>query len=143
LPFLLRAEGVYHEPARGEARPATDVDGHTRGQWLERFDTLLAKSGTTPKWRLNRFRGMQDGWFLQCELVGTDDKQHVVASAHCARLAVEVDPASATVSLRLVDGVLRRGAVESSITGEGYRMLLPELTIPLAKETMIGMVVTK
>ncbi len=143
LPFLVRAEGVYPETVRHDGRAATDVDGLTRGQWLERFDTLLGKSGTTPKWRLNRFRGMQDGWFLECELVGTDDKKHVVASAHCKRLAVEVDPVSTTVSLRLVDGVLRRGAVESSIQGEGHRMLLPDLTIPLATETMIGMVVTK
>ncbi|MBL8753015.1 MAG: hypothetical protein JNK15_06895 [Planctomycetes bacterium] len=143
LPYFVRGEGVHPDMVAESRRKPTDVDASVRRLWLERFDVLLAASGTTPTWRLNRFRGMQDGWFLDCELVGTDAKNHVVAGAHCQRLAVEVDAASATVSLRLVDGVLRRGALESSITGEGYRMLLPKRSPNDASQAMVGMVVSK
>lgn len=142
LPYLVRASGVHPEPEAGKKR-STDVDPITRRQWLERFDRVLADAGTQPSWRVNRFRGMADGQFLQVELVGTDEQRHVVAGAHCERLAVEVDPVTATVSLRLQNGVLRRMGVESSISGEGYRMLLPKLTVKQATDAMFGMVVSK
>jgi hypothetical protein len=142
LPYLVRASGAYTEPEPAKKR-STDVDASTRRQWLERFDRVLADAGTQPKWRVNRFRGMADGQFLQVELVGTDEQRHVVAGAHCERMAVEVDPVTATVSLRLQNGVLRRSGVESSISGEGYRMLLPKLTVKQATDAMFGMVVSK
>jgi hypothetical protein len=143
LPFLVRAEGVYPEaPPRG-SKPASDVDGAVRRQWLERFDRVLADSGMDPRFRVNRFRGMQDGWFLTAELVGIDDKARVVGGAHCERFAVEIDESSGVVSLLLRSGVLRRGARESTITAEGFRMLLPNLTPATAREAMLGMVVTK
>ncbi len=143
LPYLLRAEGAYQEPPAANQRAKTDVDPITRRQWIERFDHLLATTGSQPTWRVSRFRGMQDGWFLQAELIGTDEHNHVVAGAHCARLAVEVDATTATTSLMLRDGVLRRGGIESSIIGEGYRMLLPTVTPKQATDAMFGMVVSK
>jgi hypothetical protein len=132
---------VHPDLVAASERKPTDVDASVRRLWLERFDALLSGSGTTPAWRLNRFRGMQDGWFLDCELVGTDGKNHVVAGAHCQKLAVEIDSTTGTVSLHLCDGTLHRGALESSITGEGYRMLLPNRSQEDATRTMVGMVV--
>jgi hypothetical protein len=143
LPYLLRSEGVYPEPAAPPARPATDVDPIGRRHWLERFDALLAASGTKPAWRVTRFRGLDGGWFLAADLVGTDERHHVVASAHCARLAVEVDERAEVVSLLLLDGSLRRGGRDSTITGEGYRVLLPDVTCKQATDAMLGMVVRK
>lgn len=143
LPYLVQAEGAYAQPATGTARDRSDLDPLTRRQWLARLDRLLVGVKGQPSWRVNRLRGLRDGWFLDVELVGVDDKNRVVAGAHIARLAIEVDPATATVSLHLQDGVLRRAGVESSITGEGYRMFLPELTVKQATDAMFGMVVTK
>ncbi len=143
LPFLVRAEGVYPDAPQRDTRPTTDVDAAVRRQWLERLDRVLADSGMDPRFRVNRFRGMQDGWFLTAELVGIDDKARVVGGAHCERFAVEIDESSGVVSLLLRSGVLRRGARESTITAEGLRMLLPNLTPATAREAMLGMVVTK
>ena len=142
LPFLVRCDGVY--PADQTPRPdATDVDPITRRQWLERFDRVLGTAGTTEVLRIGRFRGMAGGFFLDAELIGTDDRHRVLTSAYVARLAIEVDRTTGVVSLLLQDGVLRRGGVESSISGEGYRMLLPKLDPKQASDLMFGMVVTK
>ncbi|MEO6595541.1 MAG: hypothetical protein ABIP94_12380 [Planctomycetota bacterium] len=144
LPFLVRAEGAYPEPEpSGRHRAPTDVDLSTQRQWLERFDHLLAAAGTHQLLRVTRFRGMQDGYFLTAEIVGTDDKFRLLSSAYCARLAVEVDARAGVVSLLLSDGVLHGEAGESTITGEGYRMLLPRVTPKQATDAMFGMVVTK
>lgn len=144
LPFLVRGVGVYPEPDAPTRRPAaTDLDPTTRLQWLDRFDRLLAAAGTDEELRVNRCRGLQDGRFLEVQLLGTDDKHRLLSSADCARLAVEVDERAGVVSLLLQDGVLRRGGKESTITAEGYRMLLPKVTPKQAQDVMLGMVVTK
>ncbi|MBM4060454.1 MAG: hypothetical protein FJ265_05065 [Planctomycetes bacterium] len=143
LPVLLRVEGAYPEPDAGRARPATDLDPITRLQWLDRFDRLLARAGTAEVLRVNRCRGLADGCFLDVQVLGTDGKHRLLLGADCARLCVEVDRAAGVVSLWLRDGILRRGGVESTITAEGYRMLLPEVTPQQATEIMLGMVVTK
>ena len=142
LPYLVRAEGNYPPPPLGEAK-VPGVDPATRAQWLERVDGLLQRAGTADRWRMARFRGMRDGWFLDVDLVASDQKNHVVGGAHCARLAVELDPKAGIVSLRMVDGVLRQAGGESSIGGEGYRMLLPKLNCKQASDAMMGIVVTK
>lgn len=142
LPFLLRVEGVYPE-AVAKVRPASDLDPTTRAQWLDRFDRLLAGAGTTEELRVNRCRGLQDGRFLGVQLIGSDSKHRLLLSADCARMAVEVDPTAGVVSLLLQDGALRRGGAESTITAEGYRMLLPKVTPKQATDVMLGMVVTK
>ena len=142
LPYLVRADGVYSEPKR-PGRPASDVDPEVRGQWLERFDRLLAAAGTQQNLQVARFRGMRDACFLEADIVGTDNRHHVISGAHCARLCVEVDIAAGVVSLLLSDGVLRQGAAQSTITAEGYRMLLPNITPSQATDIMLGMVVNK
>lgn len=142
LPFLVRAEGAYPaEPAAEQREPG--LDPGTRAQWLDRLDGLLGHGGTPAKWRMTRFRTLRDGWFLDCDLVATDAARHVVGGAHCARAAIEVDPGTGVVSLRLLDGILQQGGTESSIVGEGYRMLLPDVTPKQASEAMLGMVRTK
>lgn len=142
LPYLVRANGVYPGDVRPQ-RPPTDVDPSTRLQWLDRFDTLLEAAGTPQRLRVNRFRGMADGCFLEVELIGTDDHHRLLSSAHCARLAVEVDSKANVVSLLLRDGVLRNGGEESTISAEGHRMLLPKLDPKKASDLMFGMVVTR
>jgi len=144
LPFLVRASGVYPAaaPTTRDRRP-TDLDATTRLQWLERFDRLLAAAGTAEQLRVNGFRGLQAGRFLDVQLLGTDDKHHLQLGADCKRFAVEVDAVAGIVSLLLQDGILRRAGVESTITAEGYRMLLPKVTPKMATDVMLGMVVTK
>lgn len=142
LPYLVRGEGFYPPPPAAAAK-VPGVDPATRGQWIERVDSLLQRAGTADVWRLKRFRGMQDGWFLDVDLVASNAQNHVVGGAHCARMAVEVDPAAGIVSLRMVDGVLRQAGGESSIGGEGYRMLLPKWNCKQASDAMMGIVVTK
>lgn len=144
LPYLVRPEGIYPEPAVGERkRPASDLDPITRLQWLDRFDRLLADAGTAEELRINRCRGLHEGHFLSVQLLGTDNQHRLLSSADCERMAIEVDEAAGVVSLLLKNGVLRRGGVESTITAEGFRMLLPKVTPKQALDIMLGMVVTK
>lgn len=140
LPMLVRAEGSY-PVAAAAAAAASDVDPGTRRQWLARLERVLAGAGTAETWRVTRFRGLADSRFLDVDLVASDARGLLVASAHCAALAMEVDRQRGVVSLLLTDGVLRQGDVESTITGEGYRMLLPSLTPERATDAMLGMVV--
>ena len=143
LPYLVRGNGAYPMPAIEAGRPATDVDPGTRGQWLTRLGYLLGKAKTKESWRVTRIKGMSDGYFLTVELIGTDANNMVMSSAHCDQLAVEIDERGGVVSLLLRGGVLRRGRLESTITGEGYRMLLPGLTPKETIDAMLGMVVKK
>lgn len=142
LPYLVATVGEYPSPPASE-RPLGALDPLQRRSWVERLDQALAQGGGAPRWRVQRLQGLHDGWFLGVELVGVDDKKHVVAGASCARLGVEVDAASGVVSLLLRDGSLRRNGVDSSITGEGLRMLLPDLDAKKANDLMFGMVVSR
>lgn len=143
LPALVHGVGAYADQTPPAARPPTDVDPMTRREWLARLERLIEKSEVQPLWRVSRFRGMKDGWFLDAELVASDERHHVAGGAHCQRLCIEANTATGVVSLLLQDGVLRRGVLESSITGEGYRILLPKLTPKQAADAMFGMVVSK
>lgn len=146
LPALVQALGEHPEApvAAGRAqRPAGELDPLRRRQWLERFDRLLGQAGTPELLRLNRLQGLQELWFLDVQMLGTDSKNLLAMSADCRRLAVEVDAAAGTVSLWLRDGSLRRGSTESTISAAGYRMLLPKITPQQAREIMLGMVVDR
>ncbi len=143
LPYLVRGEGAYPAAITTTGRAATDVDAGTRRQWLSRFDKLLGQAATKESWRVTRLKGMSDGQFLTVELIGTDEKNLVKSSVHCGQMAVEIDEQAGVVSLLLRDGVLRRGTLESTITREGYRMLLPGLTPKATIDAMLGMVVKK
>jgi len=143
LPFLVRGEGAYPAAVASPEAPKTDLDPGTRRQWLSRMNSLLAKARTQRNWRVSQVRGLDDGFFREIELIGTDDKSLVVASAHCERLAFELNEKSGVVSLLLNDGVLRQSGVQSTITGEGYRMLLPGVTPKETIDAMLGMIVRK
>jgi len=140
LPFLVRGEGAYPVELPSAARPATDLDIGSRRQWLARIERVLAMAKTEVRWRPTRLRGLHDGAFLTVDLVGTDDRNHVVESAHCGRAQFEVDEKRGVVSLWMHGGVLRRGGLESTIGSEGYRMLLPGLTPSQVTDAMFGMV---
>lgn len=143
LPFLVRGDGSYPTAAAAPERPATDLDPGTRRQWLSRMEKVMDQAKTDLNWRVSRVRGLDGAQFLKIELIGTDDKNLVVASAHCDRMAFEIDERGGVVSLLLNDGVLRQRGVESTITGEGYRMLLPGLTPKETIDAMLGMIVKK
>jgi len=143
LPYLVRGEGSYALPATEVGRLATDVDPGTRRQWLTRLDNLLRKAETKEAWRVTRLKGMSDGYFLTVDLIASDVNNLVKSSAHCDQIAVEIDERGGVVSLLLRGGVLRRGSLESTITEEGYRMLLPGLTPKETIDAMLGMVVKK
>jgi hypothetical protein len=143
LPYLVQCEGSYPEVQDERSGLATDVDAGTQRQWLARLTQLLDKAETKLLWRVSRFRGMSDGHFLTVELLGTNDKHMLLGSCHCARMAVEIDEQVGVVSLLLQGGVLQRDGRESTITEEGYRMLLPGLTTNEAIDAMLGMIVRK
>ncbi|MFO1078752.1 MAG: hypothetical protein U1E73_13605 [Planctomycetota bacterium] len=143
LPSLVRATGIAPEAAPRPGPRPTDVDPAARLEWLDRFALLLRGAGTRERIQIQRFRGISEHEFLDVSLLGTDAKGEVLFGASCARLAVEVDRKAGVVSLWLRDGCLRRGEAESTISGEGYRMLLPDVTAETAVERMLGMVVTK
>lgn len=143
LPYFVRGEGDYPAPPPAPGRSPGELDPLRQRQWLERLDRVLADGGPTPRWRVNRLRGLDGGWFQAGDLVATDDKRRVVAIAACERFAIEVDEAAGIVSLRLRDGSLRRDGVDSSITGEGLRVLLPNLNCKQASDAMFGMVVRR
>jgi hypothetical protein len=143
LPYFVRGEGEYPAAAAAPDRPPGELDPLRRRQWLERLERVLTDGGPTPRWRVGRLRGLDGGWFQGGDLVATDDKRRVVASAACERFAIEVDEAAGIVSLLLRNGSLRRDGVDSSITGEGLRVLLPNLTCKQASDAMFGMVVRR
>lgn len=142
LPFLVRAHGAYAEEV-GKTQDPDLVDPATRASWLERFDRLCDLATSERKLRVQRFRGMRDGYFLDAQLVGTNEHHHVVLYGSAARLSVEVDDAAGVVSLVLSDGGLRSNGIDSKISAEGYRMLLSNVTPAQAIETMLGMVVRR
>jgi hypothetical protein len=143
LPFLARGTGAYPAQPGDAAGGRPSLDAAVRRQWLERFDRLLGAGGTAERLRVNRFLDLTDGCFRRAQIVGTDEKNRLVLSASCDRLAVEIDERAGIVSLCLRDGVLFRGGVESTITAEGFRMLLPAVTPEQATSVMLGMVVKK
>ena len=143
LPYLVVAEGAYPvAPAEPERRPGL-LDPGSRRSWAARLSKLLERSGTELRWSATRLRGQLDGRFLEVELVGTNEKGLVLASAHCDRVAVEIDERRDVVSLLLVDGVLRIEDVESTIDERGFRMLLPGLTPKDVTDAMMGLVIKR
>ena len=143
LPYLVRAQGAYPvSQTEPERRPGL-LDPGSRRSWAARLSKLLERSGTELRWSATRLRGQLDGRFLEVELVGTNDKGLVLASAHCDRVAVEIDERRDVVSLLLVDGVLRIDDVESTIDERGFRMLLPGLTPKDVTDAMMGLVIKR
>ena len=142
LPFLVRAEGSYPEQPAGRVG-ARKMDRDTREQWLERLDTLLLDAGADLKLRVAGFADLDGGEFRGARVVGYDEGNLLAFSADCGSLAVEVDARAGVVSLRLLDGTLRRPGSESTIHGEGYRMLLPNVTPERASTILMGMVVER
>ncbi|MFN3239882.1 MAG: hypothetical protein ACE37K_00020 [Planctomycetota bacterium] len=143
LPYLVRASGAYPVERETSDDQPGDLDPASRRQWARRLSRLLAQARTDIHWSASRLRGQLDGHFLQVELVGTNDKGLVLGSAHCDRVAVEIDERRNVVSLLLLDGVLRRDGVESTITDRGFRMLLPGLTPKDCSDAMLGIVVKR
>jgi hypothetical protein len=56
---------------------------------------------------------------------------------------VEVDAGSGIVQLLLRDGVMHQKGGDSTISSEGFRMLLLDITPKQASLLMLGMVVTR
>lgn len=143
LPYLVRGQGAYPIEVREPKSKPGDLDPSSRRQWSARLSNLLARAKTDINWSATRLRGQLDGYFRQVELVGTNDKGLVLGSAHCSRVAVEIDERRNVVSLLLLDGVLRREGVASTITDKGFRMLLPGLTPKDCNDAMLGIVVKR
>lgn len=143
LPALVQVVGALPaEAAAGAVRPA-DLDPVSRERWLERLDRLLAVAGLPEAWHVHRLRDLRAGWFESVQVLASDERGLLAGSIDGARMAVEVDRKAGVVSLRFCDGCLRRGATETTIRDEGYRMLLPKLTPSQATELMLGMVVER
>lgn len=141
LSFLLRTTGSY--PAVAQPASTPRVDPATRAAWLDRLDRLCDAAQGLPRWRVQRFANLRDGWFSAGQLVGTDARHHVVQYLDCEQFAVEVDAAAGLVSLRVRGGVLRQNGIDSKIGGEGLRMLLTHVDPKTATDLMLGMVVRK
>jgi hypothetical protein len=143
LPALVQVVGALpSEPGAGPQRPR-ELDLVSRERWLDRLDRLLAAGGLPEAWHVHRLRDLHAGWFESVQVLASDERGLLAGSIDGARMAVEVDRTAGVVSLRFCDGSLRRGATETTIRGEGYRMLLPKLTPSQATDLMLGMVVER
>ncbi len=142
LPFLIRADGDYPEPAHKKVRPKP-LDPVSRGDWLLRLDQLIRAAKTHLRYRVDRFRGLKDATFQEVLLLGYDDKKRLAESAEVAELQVVVDKRRGTVELMLRDGLLRKPGGQTRIDAEGYRILLLGVTPTEASDSMMGMVVQK
>ncbi len=142
LPFLIKAEGEYPEPDAKKPRPKP-LDPVSVGDWLLCFDELTRDAKTNLRYRVDRFRGLENATFKEVLLLGYDDKKRLAESVEAAELQVVVDKRRGTVELLLRDGLLRKKGGESDIDKEGYRILLLGVTTEHAKNSMLGMVVRK
>lgn len=143
LPYLVVGDGAYPEPAASNTPRPGDLSPVTRAQWIERLDALFTAAGTAQKLRISAVRGLEDARFRAVQLHGYDQKRHLVLSAGVEQMAVEVDERTGVVSLLLQSGTLRQAGGISTISAEGYRMLLPNVTPKQASEIMLGMVVRR
>lgn len=138
LGYLLEANGEY--PGEEIDAAAVELDGYTRELWLDRLDRLLGQADLDLLYRVEKFSGLSGGVFTDVLLVGYRDRiLHLAVEAE--RMSVVVDRAAETVELKLHGGLLRRAAGTSTIGPEGYRVLLPSVTIEQATDVMMGMVV--
>jgi hypothetical protein len=145
LPYLVVGEGDYPEDldaARKRQDPDT-TDPDTRRHWLERLNALLAKARTDDHLNVSYFRGMKDDRFRNVAVQGYDDKSRLTSLASAKTMAIEIDKKTDLVSLWLSDGNLLGRGGESTITSEGYRILLLGVTPAQADAAMLGMVVRK
>ncbi len=143
LPFLVRGQGAYLPDTPPDPVAGHRVDPPTRVQWLERLNGLLQRAGGTARLQVKDFEGMHDGRFLTVSLAGYDQRGLLQSQAMVADLAVEIDERARVVQLLLRDGSLRGPGGESSISADGHRMLLPDVTPEQGRNAMLGMVVTR
>lgn len=141
LPFLIQAEGQYPADDSGSARDLGDT--LTRRVWLDRLNALLAKAGNDPKLVIGAIGGVKDSRFLQVSIQGYDRRSLLTMAGTVEAMTVEVDAATGIVQLRLCDGVLHQRGGDSTISHEGFRMLLQDLTPQQASDAMLGMVVRR
>ena len=136
---LLAVEGEYPvpEPIVRMPRLARDV----RDLWIDRFKMLLEGAGTDVTYRVDDIGALADASFRDVLLLGYRDGKTLKTAIEAKRLAVVVDRETETVELVLEDGVLRKSGGETRIGGQGYRILLPEVTRARAIDLMMGMVV--
>ncbi|GAB4155335.1 MAG: hypothetical protein Fur0037_23780 [Planctomycetota bacterium] len=141
LPFLVRAEGEY--PAETAADRRMSMDPIERADWLERVNALLASAKTPSRLVVGGLSRVEDRCLLDVTIRGYGEGGLLVMDGKVKRLAVEIDKKAGIVQLLLRDGVLRQKGGESTITAEGYRMLLQDVEPSEASETMLGMVVSR
>ena len=141
LPYLVQSEGDYPSPAA--VQPEKKMAAVARAGWRGRLNALLALSKTVTRYRIDRFRDLADGQFLDVVVLGHGEGKILTSSVEAGRLEVYVDEVGQTVELRMYSGTIRRGAGESEIPGTGYRVGLLGIKPARAVQVMEGMVVRK
>jgi hypothetical protein len=139
LPYLVEARNEY-PPVEDEIRATPRLDGDTRLHWLERLNRLLRSAGTDLRYQVRSFSSLEGSSFLDALVMGLAEGNRLDQTAEVKRLSIVVDRRSATVELLLADGILRKRGGETSLGGDGYRILLPGVTPEAALDTMLGMV---
>ncbi len=139
LPFLVNGKGDY--PVSAEVRSRPRLDRVTKASWLEKVDHLLSLAETDLHYRLQRFRDLEDGHFIDALLLAYGEGRQLAMSAEADSLQVMVDRRAESVSLILRGGVLRKLGGESDIPSSGYHILLPGVSVEATIEVMLGMVV--
>jgi hypothetical protein len=143
LPYLVTARGAYAvEPDPSAPRPG-DVDPKTRADWLARWNAFFSVLGGRVRYRLVNFRGLQDGRLLSARLHGYDRGNLLALTADADQLAVEIDESAGVVSVLLQGGTLRQKGGDSTISPDGYRMLLEDVSPRQAADALLGLVVRK
>ena len=139
VPQLLQVQGVY--PEDRPKIPATQLmDRATAASWEERLNRLLDAAQTSMRYRIENLGGIESGFFRDVVVLGYKSGKTLGSSFEAARLQVQIDRKSKTVELLFEDGMLRHSGGQTRISEEGYRLLLPQVTVDDAMEWMLGMV---
>ena len=141
LPYLVEASGEY--PVSSPPGRPNVMSPSSRADWKRRINGLIAASKSGTRYRLDRFRDLEDARFADALLLGYDEKKILVSSVEAGRLWVHVDEATGTVELRMESGTLRQRGGESTIPEAGHRIRLRGVTPGQASESMLGMVIRR
>jgi len=139
LGHLIEAAGAY-PVEQPEIPRASLLTRDQRASWIDRFERLLGDAGSHVRYRVDSLAGLEAGVFTGIVLLGYDEHRNLAAAIEAARLQVVCTERHHTVELLLEDGVLRKDGGEATISADGYRILLPNVTRERAMGIMLGMV---
>jgi hypothetical protein len=141
LPYLVKITG--EPPPLPAAEAGTPVDSGTRAVWLERLNLMLGMAAGERSWRVAGFETMDGAVFGKVRVQIYDRRKRLQGMGMIERLCIEIDETAGIAQVVLYGGTLQGEGGESTISRDGFRMLLTDVTPRKAIDTMLGMVQKK